>query len=365
MCQSPAVPLVIPEAFQQGLVSVIIPTFNRGYILGETIASVLSQTYRQLEIIVVDDGSTDNTAALVAGFGDKIRYVRQPNSGVTAARNLGFTLSRGEFVALLDSDDTWLSWKVDAQIAILRAFPEVGMVWSDMESVDRNGRSLNQRYLRKFYHAYQNVDLESVCDKHCRLADVWPGAPMSIASSPILAGDIFSQMFLGNLVHTSTVMLRRERLLKTGLFDVGLRFSGEDYEFHLRTTSHGPVAFLDASSILYRVGADDQLSEPQWMVHIARNNLTTVLRWLHKAGQRIRLSRKVVRQRLAESYAWAGETELYLGNNRQAASHLLRGLRYRPSARGAARLGLCALPPQWFQAARQLRRALRQHGRPS
>src|SRR5215468_12639578 len=115
MCQSSNVPLVIPEVFEQGLVSVIIPTFNRGYILGETIASVLSQTYRHLEIIVVDDGSTDNTAGLVASFGHKIRYVCQPNSGVTAARNLGFTLSRGEFVALLDSDDTWLSWKVDPQ----------------------------------------------------------------------------------------------------------------------------------------------------------------------------------------------------------------------------------------------------------
>jgi glycosyltransferase involved in cell wall biosynthesis len=135
---------------------VIIPTFNRGYIPGETIASVVSQTYRHLERIVVDDGSTDNTAALVAGFGHKTSYLRQPNSGVTAARNLRFTLSHGEFVALLDSDDTCLSWKVEAQITILRAFPEVGMVWSNMEAVNRNGRSLNQRYLRRFYHAHQS-----------------------------------------------------------------------------------------------------------------------------------------------------------------------------------------------------------------
>jgi GT2 family glycosyltransferase len=191
------------------------------------------------------------------------------------------------------------------------------------------------------------------------LADVWPRAAQEVADTPVLAGDIFNAMFFGNLVHTSTVMLRRERLVRTGLFDPLLRFSGEDYEFHFRTASHGPVALLDAAAIRYRIGALDQLSQPEWMVHVARNNLTTVLRWLDRGGDRIKLSGAVMRRRLADCYAWAGETELDRGENDQAARHFWRSIRYHPSARAAGRLALCALPPPIYRSARRVGKTVR------
>ena len=89
------------------LISVIIPTYNRAALLCEAIDTVLSQTYTNTEIIVIDDGSTDETTAAVQKYGDRVRYTRRPNAGVNAARNLGLKQARGEFVALLDSDDLW------------------------------------------------------------------------------------------------------------------------------------------------------------------------------------------------------------------------------------------------------------------
>lgn len=102
------------------LVSVIIPTFNRAGWLSESIDSVLHQTHPSVELIVVDDGSTDHTPDVVQAFGDRLTYLQQPNRGVSAARNVGVAASRGTWVAFLDSDDLWQPSKVAAQVAVRR-----------------------------------------------------------------------------------------------------------------------------------------------------------------------------------------------------------------------------------------------------
>ena len=109
------------------LVSVVIPVYNGARFLGEALASVFAQDFRPLEVIVVDDGSTDATAAVAAGFAEAT-YLRQDNAGVAAARNAGIARARGELVALLDGDDVWLPEKLRLQIDHLRAHPALGMV---------------------------------------------------------------------------------------------------------------------------------------------------------------------------------------------------------------------------------------------
>jgi len=113
------------------LVSVIIPTYNRAALLCEAVDSVLQQTYRNIEVIVVDDGSTDDTTAVMEKYGDRVRYSRRPNAGVNAARNLGFKQSKGEFIALLDSDDLWAPYKLELQVRLLRFFTDVGFTFSN------------------------------------------------------------------------------------------------------------------------------------------------------------------------------------------------------------------------------------------
>ena len=122
-------------------ISVIIPAYNHARYLAEAIDSVLAQTYAPLEIIVVDDGSTDDTPAVAASYGDRIRYIRQENAGVGAARNRGIAVARGEYLALLDSDDIWLPEKLEREIALFDADPQLGFVHCGVEKFDESGQT--------------------------------------------------------------------------------------------------------------------------------------------------------------------------------------------------------------------------------
>jgi len=118
------------------LVTVVIPTYNRAAYLGEAIESVLNQRYRQFEVIVVDDGSMDDTPAVAARYAGAIQYVWQPNSERGAARNHGLRLARGEFIAFLDSDDLWTPDKLDWDLDFFRRRAECGLVYADTLIVD-------------------------------------------------------------------------------------------------------------------------------------------------------------------------------------------------------------------------------------
>jgi glycosyltransferase involved in cell wall biosynthesis len=127
---------------QNGLVSVVIPTYNYAQYLREAIDSVLGQTYSAIEIIVVDDGSSDNSREVLAGYGAKIKAIFQKNQGVSAARNRGIAESSGDFLAFLDPDDAWLPEKIEKQIAKFEADSEIGLVHVGIENIDSRGKSM-------------------------------------------------------------------------------------------------------------------------------------------------------------------------------------------------------------------------------
>jgi glycosyltransferase involved in cell wall biosynthesis len=124
------------------LVSVVVPTYNRAEYIAETIASILEQSYANIEIIVIDDGSTDDTRNVVRPFEPRIRYVWQENAERGASRNHGLRLARGEYIAFLDSDDLWLPTKVQEGVHFLQAHPEIGLVYTDALQIDSEGREL-------------------------------------------------------------------------------------------------------------------------------------------------------------------------------------------------------------------------------
>jgi len=132
---------------QPGLVTVLIPLYNRAQYIRDTIESVLCQDYSPLELIVIDDGSTDGSDLLVEGYARqrKLTLLRHPgrvNKGQSAALNLGLTHAKGEFIAILDSDDLFMPGKLSAQVAYLQEHPEVGLVYGNGEAVDAEGRNL-------------------------------------------------------------------------------------------------------------------------------------------------------------------------------------------------------------------------------
>jgi len=121
-------------------VSVVIPTYNRAHFLAEAIESVLAQTFRDWEMIVVDDGSTDDTPRVVERYGGQLTYLRQPHLGTSAGRNAGIARARGQFVAFLDDDDVWLPGKLAAQLEVFERYPQAGIVGCGESLMDPSGR---------------------------------------------------------------------------------------------------------------------------------------------------------------------------------------------------------------------------------
>jgi glycosyltransferase involved in cell wall biosynthesis len=216
----------MPEIMPSGTkpaVSVIIPTYNRAWCLGEAVDSVLAQDFNGFELIVVDDGSTDGTAELLAAYGNQIIILQRENSGVSAARNAGIAAARGEWIAFLDSDDLWLPRKLSTQVEFFNSHPEA-LICQTEEIWLRNGRRVN------------------------------PGKRHRKPS-----GMIFEPSLELCLVSPSAVMLRRGLFQRMGFFDESLP-ACEDYDLWLRVSCQIPVYLLDAPLIIKRGGHADQLS---------------------------------------------------------------------------------------------------------
>jgi glycosyltransferase involved in cell wall biosynthesis len=317
-----------PAGGDPPLVSVIVPTYNRAALLQLAIASVLCQSAANLEVVVIDDGSRDATQGVVVEIAEKdkrVRYFRQKNKGVSAARNAGLAKARGQYIAFLDSDDAWRPWKLQLQLDVFRQCPGVGMVWTDMDAIDVAGRICCPSYLRSMYSAYDRLPEREL------FANVQTLAHPVEASQPIRTywGHIYTQMLFGNLVHTSTVVLRSDWARRVGAFDESLRFGGEDYKFHLATTRLGQVAFLDVASIEYRIGGEDQITNSRNQIHFAAAFLGTLKEELTSHRREMNLSRQGVNRILASAHDWLATASLEAGNRTSAAVHALHAVALR------------------------------------
>jgi GT2 family glycosyltransferase len=344
-----------------GKVSVVIPTYNRAYCLPATLQSLQRQTYSNWEAVVVDDGSTDDTAALIERLraqDPRIKYLSQRNAGVSAARNAGLRSAEGDWIGFLDSDDAWEPWKLAAQVACFEQLPDVGMVWTDMNAVDDHGTLVSSRYLRKMYSAYSRFGDRPMFAGERAFSEFAPSVAQqdaSLATATVRWGDLYSAMIFGSLVHTSTALLSRKRLLAVGFFNETFR-TGEDYDFHLRTCREGPVALLDAPSVRYRIaGGADQLTAPACLLEVARNGLKTREVALARDRSRIALSDAEIATIMADASSWVAAEFFKAGDFAAARPYYWRSLAQawrKPKV--LAKASLTLLPPSWVRTALKL-----------
>jgi glycosyltransferase involved in cell wall biosynthesis len=238
-------------------VTVIIPAFNAGRTITAALQSVFAQTYRKYEVIVVDDGSTDDTLARLAPYGDRIAILRTANQGCAAARNVGMAAARGDYIAWLDSDDEYWPFKLDLQARVLDLRPEVGFVYSELSGFDDAG-FYDEWHLRAYHEsAYRGLPFTDLFSEQTLLSATPLGPVLAEAGHrdwlghSLYVGDIFDHYLLRTVVFTNSILFRRELWSSVG--PQARRFGlFHDLEFVLRLARLSRAAFLDVPTYKLR-----------------------------------------------------------------------------------------------------------------
>ncbi|MDB5309380.1 MAG: family glycosyltransferase [Gemmataceae bacterium] len=248
-----------PSGLGAAPVSVVIPAFNCGHLITQAVESVLAQTLSATEILVVDDGSTDDTRQRIAAYAGRVRYLYQANQGVSAARNLGVQTAGQEFVAFLDADDVWHPRKLEFQMPVFASHPELGLVGT--HSVD------------------------------------WPAVGFPTAADPHRVRVVsWAQLVVKNALATSSVVVRRRLLARAGPFDSSIQ-GPEDRDLWLRVAELAPVANLELPLMGYR-------DVPGSVSKQAERCQAGMIRILQKLDERKVWRRRWLLRRRAYSYAY-------------------------------------------------------------
>lgn len=200
--------------------SVIVPNYNYSQYLGDCLNAILNQNYSNLEIIFVDDGSTDISVTIAESFRQRVKVVVQEHQGVNAARNLGIKNSTGAYVAFCDSDDVWLPDKIELQVNFLESSGEFGLVYSGICVVDEN-----LQFIRN-----QDAKYAGDCSKEF----------LKHPSEAIV------------LLGASTSLIRRDLINEIGVFDETMRGPGEDWDFFRRVAENSLINYIPQYLVLYR-----------------------------------------------------------------------------------------------------------------
>lgn len=276
-------------------VTVVIPTYDAAAYLTETLESVCAQTWQDFELLIVDDGSRDETLELARRFESRLalRIVEQANAGPAAARNNGIRRAEGEYVAFIDSDDLMLARRLEAQVAMLDADAEMALAHTDLMTFDERG----------VLHTTRR------------------------AFSDPCGGRILDRLLIDNSITTSTVMARRAHLLEIGLFDESRRIS-EDFELWLRMAERWKVGYVDEPLVKYR-RRPGSLSEDKLRTGLAA--LDVVDSWWRDHAEYARQHGALRRRSLARHLEVAGSAAVAQGRTATGLKCLIRALGLAPA----------------------------------
>jgi len=299
-------------------VSVIMPTHNCCEYIGEAISSVLAQSCRSLEIIVVDDGSTDGTAAVLPSL-PFLRYLSRPRGGPSAARNTGLRAARGRYVAFLDADDLWEPGSLDRRLAFATSHPDIGLVFGDACFFSDDG------LVRESHLAPKTV---------FRRVPSWGPVPGCHLFRRLVSDELMIEPFIA----TDTVVIRRDCLDEAGFFDESM-WIGEDIDLWYRVARSFPVGYLDEIAARCRARPGSVTSDPETVAQGLVRSMVKSLEYYRGCGSSE--VRRSLRRRLGRHLVELGELHVSRGRFGAARHCFLRGLRC-PSARRSSGLRLAA-----------------------
>lgn len=343
-------------------VSVVIPTYNRSALLVETLESVFAQSCRDFEVIVVNDGSTDDTAAVLAKYGERLRVVHQANAGLNAARNAALAIARGEFFALLDDDDLWEPHKLELSLALADRFPRAALVFSNF-SILRDGRKITRDGLHTWrpthwHEVFLHRHRFSAADLQCTP----PLRPDETLEFDVYEGDVYETSLDAPWVLPAASLVRRAAV------PAGLQFNAQDstcgdWEYFARLSRPCGALFIDLDIAVNRSHETaGRLTRMPRQLQIARRIAMTERLWLADAAF-MEHSGARVHATLHECLMKLARVELLSGDGRAARQALGRAAQLDGPDPGERRLlQVAAAIPGAGQALRALRRLMPARG---
>lgn len=303
-------------------VSIIITTYNYGHLIAASIDSVINQDYDDFELIVVDDGSTDDTRAVVSSYSDRIRYVWQEHLGIAEARNRGIAEARSDLIAFQDADDLWAPNTLSVRVEAMRLHPELGLIFGDA-MVERDGEVIVPSFLRE--RAVLR-DLDTVCEK---------------GDFRIIAESAFAALLRERFIPIPSIIIPKRRFEEVGPWDAS--FEGvEDYEFYLRLAKRFRIGYVDRVLVKCRIhGANVSCS-----VGKQNQRRINLLRTFMDDPELLSRDRAALRRRLSELHlesAWHAKED---GDVAGARRDYMRAWSYNHVRLGALlRFGALTLMP--------------------
>lgn len=307
------------------VVSTIIPLYNGSRFIRDAVRTALGQTYPSIEVIVVDDGSQDDSASIVASEFPAARLIRQENAGVSAARNAGVNAAQGEYVAFLDQDDYWLPNKIERQMKAIAQDPKIGLVHSEVTHFDE----VRQMAVERFNQV----------------------------RSDLLVGSCYDRLLLGNAIFNCSVLVRRDVVVQAGLFDGDICGNTvQDYDLWLRCARLTKFAYCSEHLAVYRLHPEQGM----WNVKESHSQLIQMLE--RHTGRAEEVDSPALRSRFSELLYELAIEHLDDGEGERARMCLKRSLHLKWSARKAAIYATAFMPGfllDWIRRSRSyLRRKL-------
>ena len=311
-------------------ISAIIPTYNNAAFIKDAVLSIQQQSVPVTEIIIVDDGSTDNTAQVIQSLKGNIHYIRQQNQGPSAARNTGIKAAKGDLIAFLDADDQWTTDKLQKQLKALQNSPELKLIAGDMSEIDLSNQVLVASVLNKHHFLEKFVTLN--------------GKPIANA---------FSELLRKNFIPTGTVLIKKDALLEAGLFNENIRY-GEDLELWAKIASKHPITCLPDILMLRRQHSSNstQSTEPMLI------DLVKVMESLKSYTCKQHIQSYNPDQYIADALNNLGYW--YFNNHQLLPAQTLfrRSLKTRPTRKALLYLIICFLPNRLAARLRSIKQML-------